>query len=294
MKYIQSNRKALQLITNKKRGFELKHRLSKPHKKRFDEIATSSPNDIAIYVCAHRNFTCLTTNKIYKVVTSKGVHITNTELDVLYEDGVPEVSAMQKAYGEFSRMYYLRHKVDLPKYVGICHYRRYFDFTYENRQIEDILENYDVIAHQNGGYVNAGTLYDMFKLDHDASDLDECFNIVKELYNVTDDEINVVKNSKMFGNNMVIMKRERYKKYVDFLYSVISKFNEHHNLKTDNDVYNYVASKEYIYKNKAWPTTRSLSHQSRLQGFLIERLTSLYILLFCKNVYCINHKWFDM
>lgn len=242
-----------------------------------------SKDDLTIFICAHKPFNCIKTEPYYKIITSKGVTIPNTKLEVLYEDGVDEVTNMQRAYGEFSRMYYVAKKLKdtLPKYVGICHYRRYYRLDNLNLTMDDIFKNHDVIVRQGDDFQMHGSVLTGYNTSHNLDDLLEVLDIAQKKYDIPLQTILSYCAGKLVpGNNMVILPKEEFIKYVDWLYSIISIFNDRHGMKTDEDVLRYVSTK---FNTKQ-------EYQARLQGFLIERLTALYVKLYCKNPFIVNRE----
>lgn len=71
----------------------------------------------------------------------------------------------------------------------------------------------------------------------------------------------------------------------DFLFGVLDEFNLNNSFKCDDDVKTYCEKNENILKYKP---DSSLESQSRIQGFLIERLVTIFLRLKLKNPFYIN------
>ena len=101
-------------------------------------------------------------------------------------------------------------------------------------------------------------------LRHRCENYDEVIDIIKtikpEYYKMA---LNVSNEKIVYLNNMFIMKKE------DFLrYCVLFEFDRRHNFTSDDDVLNYV--KKYFKGSEV------ISHQQRMQGFLIERIANIF------------------
>lgn len=264
------------------------NKIEEVFKAKNDEELNENEN-IDIFICAHKDFNLKPSNKSYKIIASQTATFEDTNgLEVVYEKDVPEVTALQRAYGETSRAYYLRHKYDLKKYVGLCHYRRFFSFINDMNAIEKLFETYDAIVLKDK---SKRIVYLDFMVGHDLDDLYECVSIAKELYKIDESLIENFLESDLCCNcNMVIFKKEDFCKWVDFLFSIMKEFNKSHGFETDKDVLEYVSSKYDFYKDNAdYMRTKihgydyyrhiNMEYQARLHGFIMERLTALFVML---------------
>lgn len=103
--------------------------------------------------------------------------------------------------------------------------------------------------------------------------------IVHDLYNISYDKIKVAE-SYLYPCNMFIMNKNDFNNYCNFLFSILDKFISIRNFNNMEDIYNYV--KQF--------NSSDINYQTRLLGFLSERITSLYIQLFLKNIKEVNIK----
>ena len=97
----------------------------------------------------HKDFMNKRYNHIYHIVADDikklknkyNLNIINAKNGKLYK--------MNRAYGEMSKLYFIyqmyKEKKISSKYIGLNHYKRYFEFTDELPDLDDIFENYDVI-----------------------------------------------------------------------------------------------------------------------------------------------------
>jgi hypothetical protein len=152
------------------------------------------------------------------------------------------------------------------KYIGLNHYRRYFDFMDEIPDFDKIFESYDIILPYKSLF-NVSLEF-QYCSAHLCKVLHEVINIIKEIkpeYYQTAIESLDAKDGYFF--NMFIMKKEDFFKYCEFIYDIFFEFDRRHNFTTDKDIINYLES---FFSKEIIPI------QIRIQGFLSERLSSIF------------------
>ena len=187
-------------------------------------------------------------------------------------------------YSECARIYYLWKHPDVitTEYIGICHYRRYFDFLFK-KDADTILNNIfkinDIIIPKKDHF-NGLNNYEEFCIDHNKTVIDTCDYILKENYPDYYDSWLKFKNSKeAYYKNMFIMRKNDFMKYCNFLFDIVDKISDVINAHNDSDTPIFVKN-EVLRGN--YPSIKDendiskIKYQSRLHGFLFERLSSLY------------------
>ena len=76
------------------------------------------------------------------------------------------------------------------------------------------------------------------------------------------------------------MKKEDFIKWGDFVFGVLLEFDKRYNLTTDNDI-----SKLIIKESKRLNKKFNVLYQSRLEGFLCERIGNIFYQRHFKKVY---------
>lgn len=192
---------------------------------------------------------------------------------VLAENNVPEVTNMQRSYSECSRMYWVWKKYDkLKKYVGFCHYRRFFCFYDDIPDFDGLFKRYDAIVTGERFLSNTFTIVKHFNCYHNIIFLDEWLSLINEMYpEYTKPEIELYKNKKVYClRNMFILKKDDFDKYMEWCFSLSEEYNRRHNLKTQEDVTNFV--KDTCNKNGIKYT----DNMDRLHGYFFEICQGLY------------------
>lgn len=201
--------------------------------------------------------------------------------DVAYYDneGKDNISSKNRSYSELTAIYWAWKNLD-ASYYGLFHYRRYLSFSNSNQtasgqtvrvyknvrraikrerlnedSIRYMVRNYDVIVPKKekatySGYPNA---YEHYKAEHNIRDLEYCLRYISKKHPDIYPYAQSLKSDESYAYNMFIMRADIFKSYCTFLFDVLEHFD--HN----NDISSYD------------------SYQGRVDGFLAERLTSIYI-----------------
>ena len=104
---------------------------------------------------------------------------------------------------------------------------------------------------------------------HLCKNYDEIIDIIKDIKpEYYESAIKTTNLTNVHLCNLFIMKKSDFFKYCEFIYDVLFEFDRRHNFTSDDDVLNYV-------KNNTI-TSNNFFYQSRLQGFLSERLGNMF------------------
>ena len=179
-------------------------------------------------------------------------------------------------------------KIKNPEYIGLSHYRRLFKFNesekankiltknsktikpyklyFPDKEIEKTINSYDLIlpkADDLRTYIlkdkGIDTIYDHYKNEHYVEDLDLAIKIINNKYPnfATSTHKALYKNHNVYWANMFIMKKKLFFEYCEWYFSIIGEIKKDKNFQK--------RLREYD------------SFQSRIYGFLAERLFNVYI-----------------
>lgn len=189
------------------------------------------------------------------------------ELGYIGDNTGDNISKKNPNYCELTAMYWAWKNLKTD-YIGLCHYRRYFttskslknrfiknkfDLVLSEDEAKKILSNFDMIVSEekNLFFKNVRSKYAQ---QHFVQDLDQCGDIIKELYpNYYDSYKKVMKNHKMSICNMCIMKKKDYDAYCKWLFDILFEAES----KIDISDYSTL--------------------QKRIFGFLSERLFNVWL-----------------
>lgn len=151
-------------------------------------------------------------------------------------------------------------------YIGLCHYRRYFahngiytspskmkKLIFKRQDYVDILNNYDIILPPKHRIKNK-TVKEQYAKSHNIHDLDEAIKIILEKYPDYKDTVNRFFNqNEIYYYNMFVMKKSYFDNYCSWIFDILFT------LEKRIDISSYD------------------THQSRVYGFLAERLFNVWI-----------------
>lgn len=228
-------------------------------------IIQDNPEDLLrIFVCAHKDFdTSVIPDKCHELIWNKDC---NNELNDFND----------KTYGEGYQIYeILKNKdIDKYKYIGICHYRRYYDVLSE--EIIDYLDNNDCVIIEPHGLLNY-TVYTQFSYflgENGNKDIKIIGSIIKHKYNdYFKTYIDIMNGKLLYSNNMCIMKTEDWKKCFNWCFEILDEFIKKHEWKSYDDVYEYYSNNK---GEKEFTEIDNISN-ARICGHILERLTTIYI-----------------
>ena len=237
----------------------------------------SSESNTNLYICTHIDFPNEINNKkFYKILCDKKEQLKNKyslEIIETYKDN--ELYPKNRGYSECSKIFYIWKKYKngeiSSEYVGFNHYRRVFKFKNNVPNLTDTFKNYDIILHKE--YDLRETIQDQFANYHFADFLDEVMEIIKD--NFTEyypTAMKSIKRTKINICNIFIMKKEYFIIYGEFLFGVLMEFDRRHNLKTDEDIKNFIVQ-EIIRTGKK---NYNVDYQSRVEAFLSERISQIF------------------
>ena len=229
-------------------------------------------NIVKIFISAHKDFKNYRFNPVYNIVVDEKSQLKdNYNLNVLYANE-GKLFDLKKAYGEMGKLYYIYqlylNRTFSTKYIGFNHYRRYFDFGDNIPDLDYIFNNYDIIL-INKWKINE-TVRAQFCHFHICSKFDQILDIIKEIKtDYYEAALKVSIGTELYLCNIFIMKKEDFFKYCEFIFDILFEFDKRNNFTSDKEVLNY--SKSLFYNN----INKSI-YQSRLEGFLAERISNIF------------------
>lgn len=223
-----------------------------------------------IYIITHTDFACPVHNPVYKIVTCRDLN-ENYDLEVLKADGL-DLPESDPFYAELYHYKYLADNVKLPKYVGFCHYRKYWLFADNVPDMDELFKTYDLICPRP---MQLGrSMRQQYANCHNVEDLDLAAEILKEMYPVYKTEADACLSSQtLYPCNMFVMKSKDFKAYVKWMYSILDEF-----CKRRGDMKKYIHEHYSDYEKPFREIKDMEKYQYRVGGYVAERLTNIYFL----------------
>ncbi len=227
--------------------------------------------NVSIIVCCHKDDYYYSGPGFIPVQVGKA--IAKTDLDIQGDDEGDNISAKNPNYCELTAHYWLWKNNRASKYVGLNHYRRYFDFNHKlpfglffrnvsKKEIEKnpptlpdldrLFEKYDIVLSKPNIYPYS--LFQDYCMAHIFDDFQILEMTVKKMYPDYMDSFSHImrKNNRLSHYNMFIMQRDRFNDYSEWLFNILF------------EVEKYVKISAYPF-------------QARVFGYMSERLLNVYV-----------------
>ena len=230
----------------------------------------SKINNLNIFICSHGEFNEIVYNKTYKVINAKNVK------DNVSGTFIPKLD--DRFYSELFQFKYVADNLELPEYVGFCHYRRYFSFLDDIPDMDNIFSEYDAICSEPLMLnINVKEHYDKF---HNIEDLYIIGGIIADKYqSYCNAWHNFINGNILIPYNMFIMKREDFKEYIDFIFSILDEYLKI--VGTDINKRIYDNFEKYV---KGFYPNNTVEYQYRIGGYAAERLSNLFMMYKFKKI----------
>ena len=201
-----------------------------------------------------------------------GKALSSVDLEIQGDDTGENISEKNPNFCELTAHYWLWKKGIETKYVGLNHYRRYFDFKQGSRgyffqnmsesnikkgtldlpdNLDLIFQNYDLVLANPMHYpISIGMHY---CIKHDKDDLKALRDIIRDKFPEYIESFDfIINGNKLSLCNMFIMNKALFDSYSEWLFNLLFALEK---------------------RNKCW----SDQYQSRVFGFLSERLLNVYV-----------------
>ncbi len=209
-------------------------------------------------------------SEIYQAIFA-GKSLSDEVLDegskIICDNTGENISEKNREFCELTSLYWAWKNLNKGEYVGLCHYRRYFDFGSKYRElrepemgyfdsftaadVEGAMSGYDVILPEVR--ISKRSLRRQYAVSHQGEDLDKIEAIVKRLHpEYMESYTRVMISNILSPFNMFICRKELFNGYCEWLFSILFELEREVDT-SDRD-----------------------SYQRRLYGFLSERLLNVY------------------
>lgn len=184
------------------------------------------------------------------------------------------ISEWNPVFSEFTGMYWIWQNPQPFDYIGICHYRRRLDFN-DDYDFDSAFRDFGAIA---ADPIDLGmSVYDQYRLCHCRMDMDLAWEAVEELYPEYLDAWDryIMNGSTLYYGNGLVLRKEDFDRLVEFEFKVMHRVFAENGWSDPQKVTDSVVAD---IKNMKRSGIRGVWYQSRIGGFLSERLTTLFLL----------------
>lgn len=225
--------------------------------------------DIKIYICCHKDYEDVgINNPCYKLISDKDIK-NDTNLELIKSDGFLD----NRMWSELTQIYYIwKHPELQADWIGLSHYRRYFDF------MNDIPElTKPIVATSTLNMFNNYASYDIC---HHGKDLLTAVKLMKTLCpEYLKYGIKMLDSHYLLPYNMFILPKELFNEYCEFMFTILFAFDKQ--IKVNNDyieMIKHIGDYRETYVEKTMKPNNTYEYQARLYGFIGERLTTTFFI----------------
>ncbi len=217
--------------------------------------------DTRIYICTHKTFTPPEGEIFRPLHVGSALH---EDLGYERDDSGDNISSKNGSFCELTGVYWIWKNISCD-IVGICHYRRYFvedeDFLSKDR-IEELLNgDYDVILPPSN-FAPEGNIRNQYSENHFEKDLDVLRDILAEFSPESVSTYDFFFHCNLMACwNMIITRKEIFDDYCSWVFPILFEAEKRIDISS--------------YDQK----------QSRLFGYLSERLLNVYFLRHSLRIY---------
>lgn len=188
-------------------------------------------------------------NEVY-IPIHVGKALSKTELGILCDDTGDNISHLNPYFCELTAQYWAWKNMHDVEYIGLCHYRRYFqtEFTIEN--VEQLMDGADIVLAKSIFF--SENLYSNLSRDLVPEDILAFFLYMKGRFQNDQDVINFLINCNHFNPcNMFVCKKSLFDEFCQWQFSILF------------DLFEILPKSPYV-------------REQRLMGYLAELLLPMY------------------
>ena len=209
--------------------------------------------DAKIFICSHTDFEPVVFNDVYEVIDSR--KLKGCKVPDLY-------------YSELWQMKKVSERKTLPKYIGFCHYRRYFGFMDNLPDLAEAIGMHGAITTKPEDL--GMTMREQYATWGNPEDLDIATQIIDERYqDFAPYWHNALYSKKMRLGTLSIMRTEDWKDMLDMMWDVANELLK----RIGGDIEKRVKDNSEAYHMEQF----GLTHEMRVGGQMAERINSAWM-----------------
>lgn len=237
--------------------------------------------DIQIFILSHKKEDFVLDNNLFTPVETGSYYNEIPSYELRDNDKIDNISYLNPCFLENTGLYYVyKYLSDDYDYIGINQHRRQFNLQ-ENMDFSNIFIKYKIICHKENLRINVKKHYDTC---HNIDDLNTVCDIIINDYPEYKNAVNKLNNiTYLYTNCCFITDKETFKDYCNFFFDIIWKYLKKKNLYSLNKIMDYGIRIAYK-KEKAYDKLlKNYIYQSRIAGYLQERIFTIYVLTHFKD-----------
>lgn len=223
--------------------------------------------DIRIYVCCHKDYEDVgIDNPCYKLISDKDIK-NDSKLELIKSDGYLD----NRLWSELTQIYYIFTHPELQgDWIGLCHYRRYFDFMNDIPELTKPIVPKNIFQSFNN-YIN----YDICHYGRDLLTVSQMIQDIDESYMPY--ILNMLDSHHYLPYNMFILPKDVFNDLWSFIFKVLFEFDKKIDVNNSYEkMLMHIGDYREGYLEKNMEPNNTYQYQARLYGFLSERLLTAF------------------
>lgn len=186
---------------------------------------------VKIFVCAHKNSSEIRRSYPY-IPIQGGVIKSNFDLGFARDDFGDNISAKNNRYSEWSVIYWIWKNCKDVEYIGLNHYRRYFDINITVDNVDELMKDIDLIAVRKHNMSKRSRLKDLASMTSQEDAYLFADSILTICPDCKDALLKYLYDSRRsYPYSMFLMRREQFEDYCNFIFPILfdleSRIKEH-------------------------------------------------------------------
>lgn len=188
-----------------------------------DVMLLEIPMDkLKIFVACHKRAEVYKDEVYLPIQVGKSLH-PDLDLGFLCDNSGDNISSKNSQYSELTAQYWIWKNVSDVKYVGLCHYGRYFETKFSNANIDEFLgEHNDIIlCRQQSFKICVANHLQVF------TSLEDVYIFYKCLLHKTQSEKSLIdaflSQNRFSPRNMFIMRKELFNEFAEWEFAILEE-----------------------------------------------------------------------
>ena len=239
--------------------------------------------DVKIIVATHKEYKM--PEDIMYLPVFVGSANTNVSLPYQRDDEGDNISEKNNFYCELSGLYWAYKNLDAD-YIGLCHYRRLFQYKDHIMSFDDMNKLISItkiiLPKKRRYYIE--TVYNQFVHAHGKQSIDLAEKMIKEYYPTYIDAFNEVMNRRSLHlYNMFVMEKNIFHRYCRFLFDILG------NVEKNMEVYDrllgylgerlldvFITANKMEYVELKVMNTERINWPKKIFGFVMRKLKNTH------------------
>ena len=178
-------------------------------------------DSLRIYVACHKPYE-VPHDEFYEPI-QVGRAVSEYSLEMIGDDTGDNISLKNQSYCEMTAQYWAWKNINDLKYIGFCHYRRFFNFLFSSESIDKLFnDGTDVIL--ASPHFRLMTMQHTLLLYVCSEDVVILKSVIHKLYPEYESSFDkCLLSASYHPNNMIICRKDLFDKYATWVFSILSE-----------------------------------------------------------------------